>query len=137
MSEENKAVIARLYAELSKGNLDAIDTALADNFIEHEELPPGIPPGREGVTAFFGVIRSAFPDLNMTPDFFIAEGDLVTAFATATGTHRGEFQGIPPTGKSISIKLADYMRVQNGKIVEHWGVMDLAGLMQQLGVGTP
>jgi steroid delta-isomerase-like uncharacterized protein len=137
VSEENKALVARLYEEISKGNLDALDTALDDSVVEHEELPPGIPPGKEGVKVFFGVVLSAFPDLTMTPNFMIAEGDLVTAFTTATGTHRGEFMGIPATGKTVTINLADYMRFRNGKVVEHWGVMDMASMMQQLGVGAP
>ncbi len=69
----------------------------------------------------------------MVPVHFIAEGDLVSAFVAVTATHSGEFMGIPATGKAVSANLTDWMRVQNGKVTEHWGVMDTAGLMQQLG----
>jgi predicted ester cyclase len=67
----------------------------------------------------------------------VAESDLVAAFVTATGTHRGEFLGIPATNKSISVSVSDLMRVQNGKLTEHWGVTDMASLMQQLGASLP
>jgi predicted ester cyclase len=83
------------------------------------------------------MLLGAFPDLHMSTTHSISEGDLVAVFVTATGTHRGEFMGIPATGKAVSINMTDWMRVQNGKVTEHWGVMDMAGMMQQLGVGAP
>jgi len=120
MSEANKAVVRRLYEEISKGNLDAIDSVLDDGFIEHEELP-GLSPNREGVKALFVMIRAAFPDLKMVPQQLIAEADLVSVLALMTGTQRGEFMGIPATNKRVSVNLSDWMRVQNGKLTEHWG----------------
>jgi len=133
MSEANKAVVRRLYEEINAGNLGAMDTLVDDSFIEHEEN--GMPPTKAGVKAFFEMVRTAFPDFQLVPEQIIAESDFVAAFVTATGTHRGEFLGIPATNKSISVSVSDLMRVQNGKVTEHWGVTDNAKLMQQLGVG--
>jgi len=137
MSDENKAIVNRFFEELNKGNLGVIDTFIADNFVEHEEMPPGTPPGREGVKAFFSMLRGAFPDLRMDVQQVVAEGDLVSVFLAMNGTHNGEFVGIPATGKRVSMPVADLIRFQNGKATEHWGVTDMAGLMQQLGVGGP
>jgi predicted ester cyclase len=81
------------------------------------------------------MVRTAFPDFQLVPEQIIAESDFVAAFVTAAGTHRGEFLGIPATNKSISVSVSDLMRVQNGKVTEHWGVTDNAKLLQQLGVG--
>ena len=135
MSEANKAVVKGLYGELSKGNIDVIDSVFDDGFVEHEELP-GLAPNKEGVKALFAMMRVAFPDLQMVPQQLIAEGDLVSVLALMTGTQRAEFMGIPATNKRVSVSLSDWMRVRNGKLTEHWGVMDMAALMQQLGVGV-
>jgi steroid delta-isomerase-like uncharacterized protein len=132
MSEVNKAVVQQLFDGVTSGNLDVFDKLLSDDFVEHEEMP-GMPGGKEGVKSLFRMLRGSFPDLRMTASLIIAEGDLVSAFVTATGTHRGEFMGIPATGKSVSLNLTDWMRVQNGKVTEHWGVSDMGALMQQIG----
>jgi predicted ester cyclase len=79
------------------------------------------------------MLRSAFPDFHATIDDIIAEGDKVVLRQTWTGTHKGEFMGIPPTGKRVSFGVIDIIRVDGDKCVEHWGQMDNAGLMQQLG----
>jgi steroid delta-isomerase-like uncharacterized protein len=117
----------------NQGNLSRADEFLAPDFVEREELPPGIPRGREGVIQLTSMLRSAFPDLQATIDDIIAEGDKVVIRQTWTGTHQGEFMGVPPTGKSVSIGVIDIIRVDGGKFVEHWGQMDSMGLMQQLG----
>ena len=136
MSEANKALVHSTYEAINSGNLDALDALMDDSFVEHEVLP-GMPTGKEGVKAMFGMLRTAFPDLQMIPQQVIAESDFVSVFATATGTHLGEFMGIPATNKFASINLADFMLVRDGKVMEHWGVMDMASLMQQLGAGAP
>jgi steroid delta-isomerase-like uncharacterized protein len=119
---------------INRGNIKVIDELLSSDFVEHEELPPGIPPGREAPKAMFAMLRSAFPDLKATIEHLIAEGDEVVMHMTWTGTHKGEFMGIPPTGKSISINVIDILGIAEGKFVEHWGVMDSMAMMQQLGV---
>ena len=134
-TEQNKALARQLVEELiNQGNISVIDELLIPDFVEHEELPPGIPSGREAPNAMFAMLRSAFPDLKATIEHLIAEGDEVVLHMTWTGTHEGEFMGIPPTGKSISINVIDILRIAGGKFVEHWGVMDSMAMMQQLGV---
>lgn len=134
-TEQNKALVRQLVEEaINQGNINAIDELLIPDFVEHEELPPGIPPGREAPKVLFTMLRSAFPDLKATIEHLIAEGDEVVLHMTWTGTHKGEFMGIPPTGKRISINVIDILGIAEGKFVEHWGVMDSMALMQQLGV---
>jgi steroid delta-isomerase-like uncharacterized protein len=79
-------------------------------------------------------LRNAFPDLRLTIDDLIAQGEKVVFRLTVHGTHQGTFMGIPPTGKNVSISAIDIVRFVDDQIVEHWGLMDSLGLMQQLGV---
>lgn len=132
--EQNKALLSRMIQEVfSKGKTSLIDELFAPGFVEHEELPPGIPPGREGVKQIVSLFRSAFPDLKVEIDDTIADGDKVVIRSTWSGTHKGEFMGIPPTGKSVSFGVIDIVRFAGGKAVEHWGQMDSMRMMQQLG----
>jgi predicted ester cyclase len=134
-TEQNKALVRKLVEEaINQGNISMIDELLIPDFVEHEELPPGIPPGREAPKVLFTMLRSAFPDLKATIEHLIAEGDEVVLHMTWTGTQEGEFMGIPPTGKRISINVIDILGIAEGKFVEHWGVMDSMAMMQQLGV---
>jgi predicted ester cyclase len=134
-TEQNKALLRRVMEEVfSRGNISLIDELFAPDFVEHEALPPGIPAGREGVKQLSTMLRRAFPDLKATIDDTIAEGDKVVARATWSGTHKGEFMGIAPTGKSVSFGVFDIVRIAGGKFVEHWGQMDNLSMMQQLGV---
>ena len=133
--EQNKAVFRQIVEEIfNQGNISLFDELVAPDFIEHEELPPGIPVGREGAKVLFTQLRSAFPDFKAEIEDLIAEGDRVVVRMKWTGTHEGEFMGIPPTGRSISIEVIDIVRFEGGKFVEHWGIMDNMGMMQQLGV---
>jgi steroid delta-isomerase-like uncharacterized protein len=134
MSEENKALAREFYQKISAGDLSVIDQQLADDFVDREELP-GLPNTRQGVRQFFEMFRGAFPDLKMSPEDIIAEGDKVVIRARLQGTHSGEFMGIPATGKKIDLPVIDIMRFQGGKAIEHWGAMDSGMMMQQLGVG--
>jgi len=132
--EQNKALVRRLVEEvLNQGDISVLDEIVALDFIENEELPPGMPPGREGSIALFSMLRNAFPDFHATIEQLLAEGDTVTLYMTWTGTQEGEFMGIPPTGRRISIEVIDLIRVADGQLAEHWGVMDSAKMMQQLG----
>ena len=133
--EQNKAVFRRLVEEiLNQGNMNLFDELVAPDFIEHEELPPGIQEGREGSILMFTQLRSAFPDFKAEIEDLIAEGNRVVVRMRWTGTHQGDFMGIPATGNSISIEVIDIVRIEDGKFKEHWGVMDNMGMMQQLGV---
>ena len=133
-SEENKELVRQMVEEIfTRGNASRVNEFLAPNFIEHEELPPGIPSNREGVKQLTTQLHSAFPDFKATIDDTIAEGDKVVIRMTWTGTHKGEFMGIPPTGKSVSFGVIDIIRVAGGQFVEHWGQMDDMSMMRQLG----
>ena len=132
MSNDPKDFIPRVYSEVSAGNLDALDELLADDLVEHEETP-GLEANKEGVKQFFAMFLAAFPDLEMKADQLISEGDIVCARATMTGTHNGEFMGIPATGKRVEVKMIDIVRVRDGQAAEHWGLTDSMTMMQQLG----
>jgi predicted ester cyclase len=134
-TEQNKALVRRLMEEVfNRGNISLVDELVAPDFVEHEELPPGIPPGRESVKQLSPIFHGAFPDFKITIDDIIAEGDKVVVRSTWSGTHKGEFMGIAPTGKSASFGVIDAIRIAGGKVVEHWGQMDNLRMMQQLGV---
>jgi steroid delta-isomerase-like uncharacterized protein len=136
MAEKMGYTILRRFIEegLNRGNLDVVDELIAPNFVEHEELPPGSPEGREGVRHYLRTMRQAFPDLHGTVGDEVVQGDKVVVRSTWQGTHAGHFLGIPPTGKRVSFDVIDIVRLQDGKVVEHWGLTDGLGLLQQLGV---
>ena len=130
---DHAATARRFYALVSSGDLDAFGDALADDFVEHGDTP-GLEPTKEGVLGFFRMYRAAFPDLQMRPEEILLSGDKAIVRARATGTHRGEFMGMPATGKSIDIALIDILRFgDDGLAHEHWGVIDALAMMQQLG----
>ena len=131
---DHAATMQRAYDLITAGDVDGFGDLLADDFVEHEELP-GLEPGKEGVKAFFRMYIGAFPDLRMTAEDVISSGDKVVARVRATGTHRGEFLGIPATGERIDAQLIDIIRFgDDGLAREHWGVFDTMTMMQQLGV---
>ena len=133
VSDHNKELMQRFYDEVvNAGNIDLIDELLADDFVEHEELP-GLAPGREGVKQFLGMFKAAFPDSAFTVGNMIAEGDFVAARVTIRGTHEGEFMGIPATSRSVEFEAIDLLQFADGTATAHWGVSDLMTMMQQLG----
>jgi steroid delta-isomerase-like uncharacterized protein len=122
-----------MYETLSAGDVDGFAGLMADDFVEHEELP-GLAPSKQGVLEFFRMYLAAFPDLRMVPEDVIASGDKVVARVKASGTHKGEFMGMPPTGKRIDVQMVDIIRFgADGRAHEHWGVFDQFAMMQQLG----
>ena len=135
MSEENKAVAARMPLEVfSQGKLEVIDEVIDAEMTDHEPPQlPGQPPGREGVKVLAGAVRQAFPDLNITIRHAVAEGDLVVQHITTSGTMRGEFAGMPPSGKQATWDSIHIARFRDGKVFEHWVVQDQLGMLQQLG----
>ena len=139
LTEQNKAVVRQVVEEIfNRGNISRADEFLAPDFVEREDLPPGIPRDREGVKQLTIMLRSAFPDFKATIDDIVAEGDKVVIRQTWSGTQKGEWMGIPPTGKTVSFGVIDIIRIAGGKFVEHWGQMDSMGMMQQLGaIPTP
>ena len=132
--EQNKAIVRQLIEEvINQNNLSLGDEIMAADIIEHEELPPGIPSGIEGTKIMFTMLHNAFPDFKATIHQLIAEEDKVVVFMTWNGTQQGEGMGLPPSGKQRSIHVMDIFRVADGKLVEHWGLMDSMRMMQQLG----
>lgn len=132
--EQDKALVRRFVEEIfNRGNMSVVDEFFAPDFVEHEELPAGIPNDREGVIQLTTMLRSAFPDFKATIDDIITEGNKVVIRMTWRGTQEGEFMGVPPSGKSVSVGVIDIIRIGDGKFVEHWGQMDSMGMMQQLG----
>jgi steroid delta-isomerase-like uncharacterized protein len=117
----------------NEGNLDALDDLLAPNFVNHG-APPGMPSDREGFKQIVGVYKAAFPDTHMHVEEQIAEGDRVVTRWSAHGTHKGDFMGIPPTGKEIRVTGIDIDRIEGGKIAETWNEFNQMDMMVQLGV---
>lgn len=133
-----QAVMRRMYGEMfSEGNVDLIDELVHEDFVEHEELPPGIPPGREAPKAMVAMMRTAFPDFRADVEEMLQDGNKVVARVRFSGTHQGEFMGIPATGNAFDISVIDIIEFRGDKAVAHWGLMDTAKMMEQLGVGGP
>jgi steroid delta-isomerase-like uncharacterized protein len=132
-TEENKASARRFVDEVvNRGNFAVLDELTGPNFVDHS-APPGVPPTIEGGKAFFAMLREAFPDLHTTIDDQIAEGDKVVQFTTAHGTMKGDFQGMPASGKEATWQSIHIIRFADGKTVEHWSVQDSLSMLQQLG----
>ena len=134
--DQNKALIRRLYEEaFNKGNLEVVDEILSPNYVRHG-LAPGATPGPESTKQVFTMMRTAFPDIRITIEPMVGEGDMVAAQLTHHGTHRGEFMGIAPTGKQVTVTAIGIYHFANKKLVEAWIQMDELGMLKQLG-GVP
>lgn len=136
---DRKALTRRFIDEVAnQGEFDVIDELFHDDFVEHEELPPGVPAGKEAPRFLFAMMHSAFSDFRYEVEDMIQEGDKVVIRARFSGTHDGgDFMGIPPSGNRFDIAIIDIMEFDGERIVGHWGVMDNAAMMEQLGAGAP
>jgi steroid delta-isomerase-like uncharacterized protein len=133
-AEVNKAIVRREVEEIfSRGNLDAADEIYAPDYVGHEPTTPEDIRGLEGAKQYAAVYREAFPDLQVTVEDQIAEGDRVATRFTARGTHQGELEGIAPTGNRVEITGIVISRVADGKIAEDWTNFDALGMLQQIG----
>ena len=134
MSEQNKAVSRRIAEELFEGGqLDLADELLDASFVGHDVATPESIRGPEGLKQQAQGYRAAFPDLELTIENQIAEGDFVATSWTARGTHKGDLFGIAPTEKQVTINGVTIDRFKGGKIAEAWDTWDTLGLMQQIG----
>jgi steroid delta-isomerase-like uncharacterized protein len=134
MSEKNKAIARRFYEEFAvQRKQSVLEELVARNMVDHNPPGPGFASGREGVRQVFDMFHSAMPDITLTIEDQIAEGDKVVSRLTVRGTHKGELMGVPPTGKKLTMDIIDVLRLKDGKLVERWGESDNMGLMQQLG----
>jgi steroid delta-isomerase-like uncharacterized protein len=130
-TEDNKALIRRLYAEvMHKGNMTSADELISPRYVEHVPLPT---PGREGLKELVRTARSGFPDLHPTIEDLVAEGDRVAVRVVARGTHQNTFMGTPASGKAVEWREIHIYRVVDGQIVEHWAQVDFLSLLQQIG----
>ncbi len=133
--EQNKATHRRIAAVFSgQGRIESIDQLVASDYKNHTPLPPPVPGGREGLKVFANALRSAFPDLKHKVDVEVGEGDLATIYLTRTGTMKGRFLGMPATGKQATWIEVHISRFKDGKVVEHWAVVDQFSMAQQLGL---
>jgi steroid delta-isomerase-like uncharacterized protein len=127
-----RELIERLHAELfSSGDLATIDRFFAPDVISHD-MPPGFPQGIEGVRMFFSAFRDGMPDVRVSIDEIVVEDDRAAVATMIEGTHTGALMGIEPTGRRISVRGIDMVRVADGRIVEHRGLTDTVGLLRQL-----
>lgn len=130
---DHAATMRQLYELLSAGDIEGFGNHLADDMVEHEEIP-GFAAGKQGVQEWFVMMRGAFPDMRMEVEDLIAGGDKVVARGRFTATHQGDFMGMPATGKAVDVGVIDIIRFDAaGKVAEHWGLFDELRMMQQLG----
>ena len=129
----NKALVANYYAEVvATGDCTHLDRFVAADYRDHN-APEG-PIGREAVRAHLAALRTTFPDFSLTVHELIAEGDFVVTRVSGSGTHLGEWMGIQPSGKKISLRGINIDRLTDGLISEHWGEADTVGMLMQMGV---
>ena len=134
MPESEKTIARRFNEDVwSRGDEGALEELLDPDFVDHDALP-GQSPDRDGHRQILAAFRSAFPDLNVTTEDIVAEGDKVVTRWTARGTHQGDLMGIAPTGREVTIKGIDVLRIAEGRIVERWAQFNDLEMMQQLGV---
>ena len=128
-------LIERFYRDVIEGgNLNLIDELSTDDFVDHEEALPGQPPGKAGIRHFVNAVRTAFPDIRVKSlEPLLADGNMEACHVVLTGTHRGELAGVAGTGKSVEFDGTDIIRVEDGKVAEHWGTTNNLKLMQQIG----
>ncbi len=133
MSEVNKSIVRRFVDEVvNRGNLGAVDELLSPNYLDHDALIPGLPAGREGAKRLYALLHAGFPDLEVTIEDSVAEGDRVALRTLWRGTHRGEFVGIAPSGRTVAFENLELLRLRQGLIVEHWSLMAYPQLLLYL-----
>ena len=134
LTEDNKAFVQRFFEEvINQKNLAALDQFISPNAINHT-VPSGLPPGP---IQFLSLHLTAFPDVKATVEDLLADGDKVVALVSYRGTQEGPFKDLSPTGKPITLMGINIFRIVNGKMVEHWGLIDRLSALQQLGVVPP
>jgi steroid delta-isomerase-like uncharacterized protein len=134
---DHKARTRQMYSSMKPGqDVDAmIDEFLAEDFVEHEEIP-GMDSTRETPRQFFSMLFGAMPDFHADVQDVLQDGDKVAVRATFAGTHQGEFMNIPPKGNHVEFEVFDVLQFRDDKVVAHWGVMDMAAVMEQMGAPT-
>jgi len=135
LSERSRELMRRLTAEVwDEGRLDVIDELIAEDLVDHIEVPGLEGSGRERYRANAQMVRTAFPDFRNPLDLIVAEGDIAVSYGRMVGTNTGEMMGMPPTGKAIDVPTFGMLRFRNGQAIERWGAHDNMEMMQQLGL---
>ena len=131
LTDDNKALVQRFYEEIiNQKNLAALNQFVAPNAVNHT-VPSGLP---QAPNQFISMHLNAFPDAQVTVEDLLADGDKVVARVTYHATQHGAFRSISPTGKPITVLGINIFRIENGKMVEHWGLTDRISALRQLGV---
>ena len=134
--DENKALVRRFYEEIDKGNIDAMDQFVAEDYIDHNPAPFVAATGLEGLKQSFKIFQKATPGYHIIEDQ-IAEGDKVVTRLTSVGKHDGDLPGAPRTGNDMKMTSITIHRIANGKLAEKWSEKDMIALLTQLGVMKP
>ena len=134
-AEENKAIARRIMNEaMNDGRLEVADELIASDWVDHDPAnPPDFAGGPDAFKQLATMYRAAFPDMEMTIEDMVAEGDRVVTRWTARGTHEGELMGVPPSGKQVTVTGIGIDRIAGGKVAESWGSWDTLGLLTQVG----
>ncbi|HBY97986.1 MAG: ester cyclase [Ardenticatenaceae bacterium] len=130
---EYLSIVESARQKFNAGDMEGYLTTLYDSNAALHYLPPGLPPGLAGARLFYAGFAAAFPDAQLSFDDVISEGDKVAVRYYVAMTHQGEFQGIPPTGKHLTLPGITILRFGDGKVVERWNEADFMGLLQQMG----
>lgn len=133
----NEAVMARLYEVINTGDLSYVDEIMVPDVIEHQMMPGTTAEGSEAFRETVTMLRESFPDIRITTDEMIAEGDLVATLFTMSGTQTGPMMDAPASGNHFQITGLDLVRFEAGKAVEHWGFQEEMSMMEQLGMMPP
>jgi steroid delta-isomerase-like uncharacterized protein len=134
MSKETNIAAQKKFGEaVNSSNYELFKDLVAEDAVDHDPAP-GQVPGPDGYADFFGMMRSAFPDMELTVEQLSADEDTVSFAYRVTGTHGGDFMGNPATGKPINIRGMQISKFKVGKMVERWGSSDELGILKQIGV---
>jgi len=123
-------VLQGIYEAINTGNLGLLERFVAADYADHTEGYRGVEPFQQQIAAF----RAGFPDLQVTIDDLITDGERFSSRTTVTGTHTGDLMGMPPSGKHISVEAVDIGRIENGQAKERWGGLNMYSMLVQLGV---
>lgn len=133
-TQANKAALNRYVNEVwMSGDLNAVPQFVTPDYVRHDTGLPMPVRGPEAMAQLIGLYRTAFPDLRLTADIMLAEGEMVAVHWQVRGTHQGDLMGIPPSGKPIAITATEIFRFSGGKIAEQWVTVDNIGLLRQIG----
>jgi steroid delta-isomerase-like uncharacterized protein len=131
-----QSLAEQFAATLSAGNIDGFSALFADSYVNHQQSAAAPPPAnlspKQGTVAFFKARLSAMPDLKVAIEVVVADKDHVAASFVYSGTHKGVYFGVAPTGRALRFTSCDIFRVADDRIVEHWGMGDIAGVLAQL-----